>query len=90
MTSKKIMLMVGLVIGLAACTSKQKESSNTNGSGDTSIIQNPTPVQQDSMVLSDDSATVNTVKSSKVEEQNAIKQEKKEEIKLEADKKKSE
>lgn len=90
MSQKKLMLIAGLAISMAACTSKQKENNNTIGSGDTNIIQNPTPVQQDSMVLSDDSATIKTVKDVKLEEKSAIKQDKKEESKMKADEKKAE
>ncbi len=71
----------------AACSSNSG-NNKTQGTGDTSIPLNPTQVQKDSAVLSDDSATIKTAVGNKDEEKSAAQQEKKDAEKLKEDKSK--
>lgn len=90
MKTKFSTLFVAGMIFFSACNAPKSDNTQNAdmGTGDTSIVQNPTQVEKDSTILSDDSATVKTVKDVKLEEKNAVGQEKAEAQKLEADKKK--
>ena len=77
------LVFIGTIF-LTACSNGSKEESNNQAPGAV-INQNSTVVQQDSIILSHDSETVQTVKDVKVEEKNAINQEKLEAEKLKKD-----
>ncbi|MCC6286447.1 MAG: hypothetical protein IT249_01050 [Chitinophagaceae bacterium] len=81
-------LFVVAMVSLSSCGSNENKAESTNAAPDTVVNMNPTVQQRDSAVLSDDSATVKTVKDVKDEEANAIKKEKADAEKLKEDKKK--
>ncbi|MBS1621566.1 MAG: hypothetical protein JSS80_08035 [Bacteroidetes bacterium] len=86
MKSSRLLLLVMLIAAFAACNSNEKKADIATG--DSSLPMNPTMVQQDSTILSDDSATLKTAVGVKDEEQNAKKQILKESEKLKKDEKK--
>ena len=86
MKLKSSVILLTAVLLFSACNDHcNKKATDAN---DSAVIENPTVIEQDSAILSDDSARVATAKSVKDEEQRAIKAEKKEAEKLKADEKK--
>jgi len=85
---KKVLILSVFISScfLCACSTG---NNNTVSEDTTSAPHELTTVQQDSIILSHDSATVQTVVDSKEEEQNAIQQEKADVQKLKQDKEKS-
>lgn len=74
---RSFVILFGITsIVFAACGTGQQKHDTSSGRADTVVNQNPTLVQRDSAILADDSATVETVKGVKLEETNAISQEK--------------
>lgn len=90
MTKRLFFLLLTAFIATPFFGCKSNSSSATDSTQvDTVINQNPTQLQQDSAVLSDDSATVKTAVGVQDEEQNAKEQVKKDAEKLKADSLKS-
>lgn len=83
-----VILTVTTIFCFASCSSSTG-SNNNQSTGDTSIPLNPTQVQKDSAVLSDDSATIKTAVGNKDEEKSAMQQEKLDAEKLKDDKSKN-
>ena len=86
MKLKSSVILLTAVLLFSACNDHCNKKATD--ASDSAVIENPTVIEQDSAILSDDSATVATAKGVKDEEQSAIKAEKKEAEKEKADEKK--
>ena len=82
---KKTILAVSFLVSGFLFSCNNGNNTANDMAGDTTFNQNPTMVERDSAILSDDSATVKTAVGSNDEERNAIIQENKEAQKLKTD-----